>query len=64
MDKVWVVISKSCPNCNEIICTAFDHKPNKDEIKFNRNKLDGLWCGDDYIFECEINGKTVEIIND
>jgi len=60
MEKVWVIVAKSCNDCNSLGVKALTHKPTDEEINGVARDIGGMYCISSKVFEATIDGETVE----
>ena len=58
MDNLWIIISKSCSDCNTMGAKLFDKEPTKKEIDEVEKELGGMYCISSHVSKIEI-GKLV-----
>lgn len=60
MDKVWVIIAKSCSDCNSLGVKVLAHKPTDEERDSVERDIGGMYCISSKVFEAIIDGETIE----
>ncbi len=57
---VWVVVSRSCADCDTISVASFDHEPTEGEKDTVTDSCGGMYCIGTFCFKTEINGEPVD----
>ena len=59
--EYYVVVCKTCEDCNSISAKMIDHKPDEKELaKIQFTEFSGGICLSSYVFKLEMNGEMVE----
>ena len=56
----YLILAKSCRDCNLMALRLISHKPAWDEIREVENEAGGMFCITSKVFELELDGETIK----